>query len=331
MNFEQIKHSVILITHNQENYIYLALNSVLEQDPMPYEIIIGDDASTDNTSKIVIDYQNKYPAIIKVYRHAENLGINKNLNFLMNLVNGDIVTFLAGDDLLKPDIFKELNNVVKDNNVNLEDDFILVTNTSILYPDGKEVIWNNYRYKHLSAFKQTLRYSLDYRCVGISNSLLRKISPYREDIGYQADWIWGLELNSKCKKHYYTPFVSSIYRVGVGVTTLNDKNIMLKSRLKVLSEIEVIYSNTLDRKDISFLALDRSFINYRLKPNLRNYAMFLFLLLNNIDNINRNCYLKKIYHIMPIFLLKRLIWFKSRFRALIKRQNLTLASHISIA
>ena len=54
------KVSVIMLAYNHEPFIEQALNSVLEQETnFPYEILIGDDSSTDKTSKIIEEYANR--------------------------------------------------------------------------------------------------------------------------------------------------------------------------------------------------------------------------------------------------------------------------------
>ena len=63
------RHSVIIITYNQEHLIKRALDSVVCQKDYLYEIIISDDCSTDYTWKVVLEYQRKYPSLLKPYRN----------------------------------------------------------------------------------------------------------------------------------------------------------------------------------------------------------------------------------------------------------------------
>ena len=63
------KLSVILITYNHEKYIEKALDSVLSQvTDFPFEIVIGDDCSPDDTKNIIREYRDKYPDIKQKYR-----------------------------------------------------------------------------------------------------------------------------------------------------------------------------------------------------------------------------------------------------------------------
>lgn len=96
---ELIKISVLMVTYNQENFITKALDSVLEQrHAYPYEIVIGDDCSTDKTRDILLAYWNKHPDIIKLLFHGVNVGASKNYLTTLELCRGEYVAMLDGDD-----------------------------------------------------------------------------------------------------------------------------------------------------------------------------------------------------------------------------------------
>ena len=91
--------SVFLVTYNQEKYIRQALDSILMQEvDFDYEIIIGEDCSTDSTATICDEYASKYP-FIHVYHHNPNKGLVKNWEFVLNHCKGEYVAMLEGDDL----------------------------------------------------------------------------------------------------------------------------------------------------------------------------------------------------------------------------------------
>src|SRR3970040_1377693 len=96
--------SVCITTYNQEKYLAEALDSVLSQK-VDFEIIIGEDYSTDSTLQIAQDYQARYPRLIKVVQsgHKEKLIINGHAsgryNFLnvLSLSQGKYIALLDGD------------------------------------------------------------------------------------------------------------------------------------------------------------------------------------------------------------------------------------------
>lgn len=94
--------TVRCVAYNHEAFIADALDSFLMQETtFPYEIIVHDDASTDNTRNIIEKYYNKYPKIIKPIYEKENQ-YSKNKKFLANIIanysKGRYVAFCEGDD-----------------------------------------------------------------------------------------------------------------------------------------------------------------------------------------------------------------------------------------
>lgn len=99
LDTNDIMVSVIVLTYNHEKYIRQALDSILAQEvDFKYEILIGDDASTDGTSAIVREYAEKYPNIIRAFVHKENMGATKNLSDMLCLARGQYIAHLEGDD-----------------------------------------------------------------------------------------------------------------------------------------------------------------------------------------------------------------------------------------
>lgn len=91
--------SVIVLTYNHKMYIRQALDSVLMQDvDFRYEILIGDDASTDHTGNIVREYAFRYPNIIRMFQRERNVGATKNLYDLQEKAVGRYLAYLEGDD-----------------------------------------------------------------------------------------------------------------------------------------------------------------------------------------------------------------------------------------
>jgi len=94
--------NVSIITYNQEKYIAKAIESVLAQEVnFKYEIIIGDDCSSDGTREILRYYENKYPDIIQLILHPRRYDeIPGRTNNMTNLYNcrGKYIAMLDGDD-----------------------------------------------------------------------------------------------------------------------------------------------------------------------------------------------------------------------------------------
>ncbi len=94
-----MKVSVAIVTYNQEKFIAKALESVLMQKTnFDYEIVIGEDCSTDKTRDILIDYEKRYPNKFRLLLHKKNLGMHKNGSRVLDACTGEYIAMLDGDD-----------------------------------------------------------------------------------------------------------------------------------------------------------------------------------------------------------------------------------------
>ena len=105
-NYIRIKHcsqyptiTTIITTYNHENYISQAIESAVNQTgEFIHEILISDDASTDNTRDIIKYYAKKYPNIVKDVSNDTNVGISMNLKKCFSIAKGKYISILEGDD-----------------------------------------------------------------------------------------------------------------------------------------------------------------------------------------------------------------------------------------
>lgn len=131
--------SAVIITYNQEKYIEQTIDCALAQKvDFPYEIIIGEDCSTDKTREICLRYQAKYPDIIRVITSDKNVGLLDNWYRSVKAARGEYIAGCAGDDywhnpekLQKQVEFLENNQeygiVHSDSNILYEDKGIVVS------------------------------------------------------------------------------------------------------------------------------------------------------------------------------------------------------------
>lgn len=91
--------SIKMITYNHEPYIAQAIEGVvMQKTTFKFELIIGEDCSTDLTRTICEDYANKYPEIIKLLPAEQNLGMIQNGLRTLQACNGKYIAFCEGDD-----------------------------------------------------------------------------------------------------------------------------------------------------------------------------------------------------------------------------------------
>lgn len=98
---DEIMVSVSCTAYNHEKYIRQCLDSLLMQKTdFKYEIIVHDDASTDNTANIIREYEKKYPNVVKPIYQTENKCSKgfKIINYIVPKMRGKYVAHCEGDD-----------------------------------------------------------------------------------------------------------------------------------------------------------------------------------------------------------------------------------------
>ncbi len=94
--------SILLITYNNEDYIEETLKSIVKQKTnFSFEIVVGDDNSTDTTLSIIKQFENQYPNVFNIKKNQQRLGILKNFKTTLDRCKGTYIFDIAGDDLLK--------------------------------------------------------------------------------------------------------------------------------------------------------------------------------------------------------------------------------------
>lgn len=114
--------SICIPTYNRETYLKECLDSIINQDwfnEEDIEIVISDNASKDNTSKLVKRYQNKYKNI-RYLKNEKNLGSAKNiLNLFLFLAKWKYIWLFCDDDLMSPIWIKKTINTIKKESVDI--------------------------------------------------------------------------------------------------------------------------------------------------------------------------------------------------------------------
>ncbi len=133
-NSNEIKVSACITAYNNEQYIEQAVKSVLNQKVnFKFEILINDDASTDNTVNVIRKLQSQFPGIITLFTHQENefkrgmFDIYER-NLFVN-TKGQYITMLDGDDY-----WSDLNKMqLQADFLDRNPDYSLVSNQTMMY------------------------------------------------------------------------------------------------------------------------------------------------------------------------------------------------------
>lgn len=142
--------SVCIPVYNGEKFIGDAIESILNQTYKNFELIILDNASTDNTKEIIEKYNDKR---IRNYRNSVTIEGIENWNKSMSYAKGEYIKILCADDILKRNALEEFIKIINDKSVEFafcnydiidENNIIVKQNNcdtkSKLYKSGKETI-----------------------------------------------------------------------------------------------------------------------------------------------------------------------------------------------
>ncbi len=94
-----VKVSIVMPVYNHERFLAQALDGILMQEVnFDYELILGEDCSTDSSREIVRQYEKRFDGkMIPLYRQ-KNLGAQKNIEDCFNRCKGEYTAYIEGDD-----------------------------------------------------------------------------------------------------------------------------------------------------------------------------------------------------------------------------------------
>lgn len=127
------KVSILINTYNQEVLAIRALDSIPRRDDI--EVIVSDDASTDNTYPNLVKYKKEHPELnMKLYHNKENMGCYAHGNKSIHYATGEYLHCLDNDDYLYTDKYNQVLDMVDGEydayymNLEINDGTILVLN-----------------------------------------------------------------------------------------------------------------------------------------------------------------------------------------------------------
>ena len=102
--------SVIIPLYNKENYIQQTIESVLQQTVTDFELLVVNDASTDNSVSVVSKISDSR---IKLVENAKNVGLSATRNHGISKASGKIIALLDADDLWLPNFLETIQYLHK--------------------------------------------------------------------------------------------------------------------------------------------------------------------------------------------------------------------------
>ncbi len=219
--FRKVKVSIVIPVYNQFSYTYGCLAMILKNaGNVPYEVIIGDDCSTDETKDILACVKN-----IKVARPKENCRFLLNCNNAAKKASGEYIYFLNNDTNVQPGFLTSLVETIE------SDPTIGMVGSKLVYPNGMlqeagGILWKdgsawNYGYKgDANASEYNYRKEADYisgAAIMIKKSLWEEIGGFdtRFVPAYCEDSDLAFEVRKHGYKVVYDPFSVVVHYEGI--------------------------------------------------------------------------------------------------------------------
>lgn len=180
---------ILVTTYNtNEKYLRRQIETILKQTHDNINIYISDDKSpNENIAKILEEYAQKDNRI-KLFIQTENLGYNKNFEFLLKQSTANYIMFSDHDDIWHLDKVEKSLKKIKEENVDM-----VYCNCRLVNEKGAVIKENYFKYKNMPLIKKKDKLTIS-RCVGlgcsqiITKDVKEKMIPFKEEV-MAHDWL----------------------------------------------------------------------------------------------------------------------------------------------
>lgn len=183
------KVDVLLTTYNTDlKYLREQIDSILNQTYKNINLIISDDNSTNSEIKEVLREYEKQDDRITLYLQEENLGYNKNFEFLLKKSEANYIAFADHDDVWHTDKIEKCFKKLLEENVDM-----VYCNSTQIDENGNVLHYNYFKYKNVPLIYGKSKLGIT-RCIGIGCSQLitkqvrDKMIPFKEKV-IAHDWL----------------------------------------------------------------------------------------------------------------------------------------------
>lgn len=288
MTNKQPKLSVIIITYNQEKEIGRALESLICQKDYIYEIIVNDDCSTDNNWRIINEYAEKYPDLIKPRQNERNCGIFENYEITWRLPQGDMVYQLEGDDTCEPGYFKRIFDFIEKNKIDVYNElFCIYGDYRVVYPNGDTIIRKNDLIKrNIDPVKLSMRVLISNRSAVFCKKIMDRYVDCSKGRLHIAEKAQDVQLQIFSEKNYYLPAIGNNYYSDLGVSTERNYE-RFEDRQKIMSYAREMVEKqgvALDKKDLAYIDYFNQFFKARYYSNIKEYALLIYYFFRCFDS-----------------------------------------------
>lgn len=304
-----MKISVLMPCYNVEKFIRRSIDSVLSQSYSEFELIIVDDGSTDNTSKIINSYQDSRIRLISL---ESNLGIVNALNLGLDACRGIYIARMDADDICLEDRLAQQSYYL-DNNTEV----VAVGSSVINFNEAGQEIELNYPKDHLSILLNLILFerSMCHPSVMFRANVIEKGVKYKVEHNLCEDYDLWFQLSRIGKLANIERPLLKYFRGG-SQSSIQQKELMLqKTRTLLLhiwqqyevDDIDLLIDYITLKKNIN--RLKRKLVSSIIKFHLLEFKYFTVEQVNEALNLKelKFCYKYKNHIIFFISLINYII------------------------
>jgi RimJ/RimL family protein N-acetyltransferase len=261
--------SIFMITYNHELFIKDALDSILNQRcNYTFEIVVGEDFSTDNTRKILNEYSTNYPNIFHLLLHDKNIGAINNQIETYKVCRGKYVALCEGDDYWTDPfkLQKQIDFLEAYENCNY-----IFSNFTKLSPEGS-LVQSNFKLPEQFDLYFLLKENImpPTQTVVFRNNLKSDLKKWNSILttGFNGDWIL-LFMIAENSRIGFLKDNTAVYREGVGVVSKTNNAYKFLNGLETNKKINKLthfkYDYHIGNYDFHYQNITYSFLEYKQK------------------------------------------------------------------
>jgi CMP-N-acetylneuraminic acid synthetase len=233
-----VKVSVYITAYNYGKYLKQAINSVLNQRFDDFELIVVDDASTDNTKKVLKEFEG-HPKIKIIYQ-KENKGLVKSCIDSINASEGKYIIRLDADDYFDENALLVMSNILD-----------MHPEIGLVYPDYFEVsengeVINHVRRKKINEEVKLLDLPAHGACTMVRKKCYNELKGYSEDIKCQDGYDLWIKFINKFQPYNVNLPLFYYRQHGGNLTTQSKKILTTRKIIKDKFVKEKLKDKTLD-------------------------------------------------------------------------------------
>lgn len=226
MKQSDILLSILIPVYNVADYVSACIDSILAQADKHVEIILMNDASTDNSAEVINQYQNHVQ--VKIFHAEKNAGMSATRNALLKEAMGCYVWFIDSDDAVCKKSYQRIKKAIKKNPDIIIGDFFnwqphKKSNNQLTYKKGLTAKTNQLIYNRQHRFlKCIIKNNHNY----VWNKVLKKSTI--EQMAFHTvkfeDIIYMTDLSAVCQTYLYIdkPLIQYRFRVNSTVNSYNE-------------------------------------------------------------------------------------------------------------